>query len=144
MGLILRGDPPRSIDLDGRTWGEPVDGVALSIREIKREDPAELPAVSAVMRNSGARTFPLVIPGWVHFYRMEIDAPMTAYGRALTRPGKQGERVEISLGPGDATETDLPLGTVYELRKGTAYRVAVSCEFPGGAVLRSNEVVIRL
>ena len=32
MGLVLRDDPPKVIDMTGREWGEVVDGLALSIR----------------------------------------------------------------------------------------------------------------
>ena len=72
MGLTLRGDPPRAIDITNREWGPPVDGIALSIREIPRQDPKELPSVSAVMKNGGQKQIPLSIPGWLYFYQMEI------------------------------------------------------------------------
>ena len=144
MGLTLRGDPPRKIDMTGRIWGAPVNGIALSIREIAREDPEQLASVSAVMKNSGEKQIPLVIPGWLHFFKIHIEAPATRYGRALLRPERQTERLEITLGPGDATETDLPVGSLYELRRGKEYKVRVSCLLPGDLVLESNELVIRI
>ena len=52
MGLTLRGDPPRKIVVTGREWGAAVDGVAISIREIPRDEPEQLASVSAVMKNS--------------------------------------------------------------------------------------------
>jgi hypothetical protein len=143
MGLTLRGDPPRKIDMTGRIWGQPVDGVALSIREIPKEDPEQLASVSAVMRNSGEKQIPLTIPGWLHFYKIDVAAQPTSYGRALLRPERQSERLAITLGPGDATETDLPVGSIFELRRGKEYKVRVSCQLPGDALLQSNEIVIR-
>jgi hypothetical protein len=143
MGLILRGDPPRSIDMTAREWGQPVGCVALSIREIKREDPEQLPSVSAVMKNSGHEKIPLTIPGWLNFYKMEVAAPLTAYGRALLAPGRRAEKIDITLGPGDATETDLPVGSVYEIRGPKEYKVRVSCQLQAGAILQSNEITIR-
>ncbi|HWE50901.1 MAG TPA: hypothetical protein VG273_13995 [Bryobacteraceae bacterium] len=143
MGLTLRGDPPRKIEITGREWGPAVEGVALSIREIPREDPEELASVSAVMRNTGQKEIPLVVPGWMHFYQIEVEAPLTKYGRALLRPERQTEKIEITLGPGDATETDLPVGSLYELRRPKEYTVRVSCTLPDGSVLHSNELIIR-
>ena len=143
MGLTLRGDPPRKIDMAGREWGPAVGGLALSIREIRKEDPAQLASISAVMKNSGAEEIPLVIPGWLHFYQINVEAQPTSYGRALLRPERKTERLDITLGAGDATETDLPVGSLYELRRGMGYKVRVSCQLPGGTVLQSNEIVIR-
>jgi hypothetical protein len=144
MGLALRGDPPRSIDVTHREWGEPVDGVALSIREIPREDPEQLVSVSAVMKNSGQKQIPLTIPGWLYFYQIEIDAPTTPYGRSLLNPKHRKEPLEILLGPGDATETDLPVGSIFELRPGKNYPMRVTSRLPDGALLRSNELSIRI
>jgi hypothetical protein len=143
MGLALRGDPPRKIDMTGRHWGQPVNGIALSIREIPREDPAQLASISTVMKNGAEKKLPLAIPGWLHFYTIEVAAPLSPYGRALLRPERQTERLEITLGPGDATETDLPLGSLYEIRRPKEYKVRVSCRLPDDTVLHSNEIEIR-
>jgi hypothetical protein len=143
MGLTLRGDPPRKIVVTGREWGAAIDDVALSIREIPRDEPEQLASVSAVMKNNGQKQIPLVVPGWMHFYQIEIEAPLTKYGRALLRPERQTENLEITLGPGDATETDLPVGSLYELRRPKEYKIRVSCKLPDGAVLHSNELLIR-
>lgn len=144
MGLTLRGDPPRKIDMTGREWGEPVHGLALSIREIPKEDPEQLASVSAVMRNSGEKEIPLVVPGWLYFYKIDVAAPLTKYGGALLKPERQTERIEIKLGPGDATETDLPVGSLYALSRGKEYKVRVSCQLPDNTVLHSNEIVLRI
>jgi hypothetical protein len=143
MGLTLRGDPPRKIDMTGREWGEQVNGIALSIREIPREDPEQLASVSAVLRNSGEKEIPLIVPGWLHFYKIDVAAPLTRYGSALLKPERQTERLEVKLGPGDATETDLPVGSLFTLSGGKGYKVRVSCQLPDGAMLNSNEITIR-
>jgi len=143
MGLTLRGDPPRAIDITNREWGPPVDGIVLSIREIPRQDPEELPGVSAVMKNGGEKRIPLSIPGWLYFYNIEIEAPQTPYGRSLLKPKHHQEPLHLTLGPGDATETDLPIGTIFELNKRQGYKLRVSCQLPGDIVLHSNELTIR-
>ena len=143
MGLILRGDPPRSIDMTDRVWGDPVEYFALSVREIRKEDPDQLAAVSVVMKNNGNENIPFTIPGWMFFYSVKVAAPLSAYGTNLLKPERSNERLQISLGPGDATETDVPVGTLYALRKQTDYTVSVSCTLPNGSELRSNQIRLR-
>jgi hypothetical protein len=143
MGLIVRDDSPRVIDMTGREWGEPADGLALSIREGKKDDPGQLPVLSVVMRNAGPERKALTIPGWLFFYEITVsNAQPTAYGRELMKPERRTERIELTLGPGDATETDLPIGLLYEMRARGTYRVRVSCHLPDGVTLRSNEIAV--
>ena len=143
LGLILRGDPPRTIDMTDRVWGAAVQGFALSLREIPRDDSEQLAAVSAVMKNTGNETLNFVFPGWMHFYAVQIAASQTPYGRSLLRPERSKERLEISVGPGDATETDIPVGSFYELKAKTEYVVSVTCALPDGTALRSNEIRLK-
>jgi hypothetical protein len=142
MGLTLKDDRPRVIDMTGREWGDPVAGLALSIREAKKEDPQQLPVLSVVLRNTGSERKVLTIPGWLFFYEIEISASPTAYGRELLKPERRTEKLDIALGPGDATEADLPIGLLYEMRAPGTYRVGVSCHLPDGLTLRSNEIDI--
>ncbi len=143
MGLILRGDPPRTINMTDRVWGMAVQGFALSLREIPRDDAEQLASVSVVMKNNGNETQAFVIPGWMHFYAVQIVAAQTPYGRSLLRPERSKERLEISVGPGDATETDIPVGSFYELKAKTEYAVSVTCALPDGTGLRSNEIRLK-
>jgi hypothetical protein len=143
MGLTVRGDPPRQIEVEGREWGEPAGGVSLSIREVPRTDADQLASLSVVMKNGGERVWPIQSPGWMCFYRVETDRPVTAFGQQLLMPQHQVEHVNISLGPGDATETDVPVAQIYDMRRGGAYPVRVACTLPDGAVVRSNQIVIR-
>src|ERR1700761_8517021 len=50
MGLVLRDDPPRVIDMTGREWGESAGGLELSVREIPREDSRQQAVLSTVIR----------------------------------------------------------------------------------------------
>ena len=53
MGLTVKDDRPRVIDMTGREWGESAAGLALSIREMRQDDPRQLPVLSVVLRNAG-------------------------------------------------------------------------------------------
>lgn len=143
MGLIVRPDPPRQIQTEGRQWGAATDGMMLSIREIRRENSDQLPSISVVMKNDGAKSWNLTIPGWMFFYQVETDAPLSAFGRQLLRPENQKETMNIVVGPGDATQTDVPVGSMYEIRRGD-HPVEVTCALPDGTVLRSNRIVIHV
>jgi hypothetical protein len=143
MGLVLRDDPPKVIDMTGRKWGESVDGLALSIRELKREDPRHVAGISVVMRNRATGPRTLVVPPWIFFYKVGV-LELTPYGRQLMSPDRKGENIEVTLGPGDAIETDLPITTIYDLRAPGDRKVQVSCHLPGQTILRSNEIIIRI
>jgi hypothetical protein len=140
MGLILRDDRPRVIDMTGRQWGQTVAGLALSILEATKEDPKQLPVLSVVIRNTGPDRKTLTVPGWLFFYRIETTAPPTAYGRELLKPERRDEKIDVALGPGDAKEADLPIGLLYEMRAPGTYHVRLSCQLPDGLTLHSNEI----
>ena len=142
MGLVLRDDPPKVIDMAGREWGETVDGLALSIREIRGEGSQERAVLSVVIRNLGSERKTIAVPGWMFFYELEPSLPLTAYGRQLLKPERKTERIEVTLGAGDAKETDLPLGALYDIRDRDKCRLRVSCKLPDGARLVSNEIVV--
>ena len=105
MGLVLRDDPPKVIDMTGRQWGQSVDGLALSVREIPQEDPAQQTVLSVVIRNEGPEPKTLIVPGWLFFYELQLDAPLTAYGSQLLKPERRTERMEVTLAAGQAKET---------------------------------------
>jgi len=150
MGLILTDDPPKVVDTTGREWGDAVGGLQLSIREIAKEDPQQLAAISVVLRNVGSEVKTLRIPGWLSFYQIDVkraDAtpvPPTSYGKRLLKAEPAGEDIELSLAPGNATETDLPIATLFEMNAAGEYRVRVSCRLPEGEPLTSNELIIRV
>jgi hypothetical protein len=135
MGLTVRDDPPRVIDPASRKWGDPVDGFALSIEQISE-------GLSVVLRNVGTSPQTLVIPGWLAFLKVGIDAPLTPFGRELLKPGRERERVTVKLGPGELTETQIPLGSLFVLEEKGTYRTRVSCQLQGGGTVLSNTVAL--
>jgi hypothetical protein len=143
MGLVLRDDPPKVIDMTGREWGEVVDGLALSIRELERDDSGDVAGISVVMKNQGTNTRTFAIPPWIFFCRIE-GLELTPYGRQLMSPDRKGKDIEVTLGPGAAIETDLPLGTIYKLSATGKHNLQVSCELPGQTILRSNGLTIQV
>lgn len=143
MGLTVRGDPPRKINVEGLEWGPETEGVRLSIREKDAEVEGQLPDIVVVMKNFGLKTWKLSIPGWMFFHEVATTAPLTAFGRQLFMPGRRQERVEITLGPGDATETDIPLCSLYEMEPGEEYPVSVSSKLADGVVVQSNRITVR-
>lgn len=148
MGLSVRDDPPKVVDLSLYEFGEPREGLALAIRQIPHDDPDALASVSVVIRNVGQETRSFVVPGWLAFYKFDVrtpdgdPAPLTPFGRALLRPEHRAERVNVSLAPGALNETEVPLGSIFSLRPGVKYRVRASCEPFEGITLQSNEITI--
>jgi hypothetical protein len=143
MGLVLRDDPPKVIDMAGREWGDPADGLALSIRELKREDLHQVAGISVIIRNEEPRARTFNVPPWIFF--CEIDGlELTPYGRQLMSPDRKGKNIEVKLDPNGAIETDLPVATIYDMRAGGEYKIQVSCRLPDQTVLRSNEITIRV
>jgi hypothetical protein len=140
MGLTVKDDRPKVIDVVNREWGEPAGGLAFSIKEAAKEDPRQPPVLSVVLRNVGSERRLLSIPGWLFFCQIETGAPLTAYGRELPKPERRTEKIDFALGPGDATEADLPIGLLYEMRAPGTYTVRVSCQLPEGIPLSSNPI----
>lgn len=147
MGLVIRDDPPKVIDMTGRAWGPPIDGIALSIRTMPRDSPHDPAVLSIVIRNNGTAEKRFTVPGWMFFYHAEVTrrnglpAPLTAYGKQVLKPERQSEKIEVRFSPGDAQETDLPVAALYEMREGGPFKVVVSCQWPDG-ILRSNEIFV--
>jgi hypothetical protein len=143
MGLVIRDDPPKVIDMTGREWGDAVDGLALSIRELKREDHRQVAGISVVMKNGGTRSKTLNVPPWIFYYEIE-GLELTPYGQQSMNAERKAKNIEVTLNPGDAIETDLPIATIYKIRTAGDYRVRASCRLPDQRVLRSNEIIVRV
>lgn len=142
MGLVLRDDPPKVIDMTGREWGEAADGLTVSIRELPREDPRQVAGISVVMKNEEPLARTLNVPPLIFFYEIE-GLELTPYGRQLMSPDRKGKNIEVQLGPNGAIETDLPVATIYDMRSGV-YKVQVWCRLPDQTMLRSNQITIRV
>jgi hypothetical protein len=143
MGLVIRDDPPKVIDMTGREWGEAAEGLALSIRELKREDPGQVAGISIVMKNGGTNPKTFQVPPWIFSYKVD-GVDLSPYGRQLMSSDQKVKNIEVSLGPGDAIESDLPVATLYNMRAAGSYKIGVSCRLPDETILRSNEIVIRV
>jgi hypothetical protein len=143
MGLVMLDDPPKVVDLNGREWGEPVGGLALSIRELPRDDSRQVAGISVLLKNNSRDSTKLTIPPWIHFYEVAGLAP-TPYGRQLAGMGGQAKTSEVTLPPDGANETELPIGRIYDMHAPGDYKIQVSCVLQGRHVLHSNEITVRV
>jgi hypothetical protein len=139
MGLVIRDDPPKVIDMTGREWGAPVDGLVLSVRE----DSRSVAGISVVMKNEGGHAKMLRVPAWIHYFHIEGLEP-TAYGRKLLDSAGAAKDGEIRIAAGGATEAELPIGRIYEMRTPGVYPISVWCGLTDQSVLRSNTIEIRV
>jgi hypothetical protein len=142
MGLVLRDDPPKVIDMTGRVWGAAVNGLALSIRELPRDDESRVTGISVVIRNAAAEPRTLDGP-LAAFYEVEGLTP-SAYGRQLANSSAQPASSPVTLLSGDAIETELPVATTHDIRSAGDHSLRVSCKLPGGAVLCSNSLTLQV
>jgi hypothetical protein len=134
MGLTVRDDPRRVIDISARQWGETLDGFALSLEPFPG-------GISVVLLNVGEAPRTLTIPAWLRFFRFDIDAPLTPFGRQLLSPERQAGHIAVTLKPREPVETQVPLGSLFALRPGEKYAVQASCTLPDGDTLHSNRIV---
>lgn len=146
MGLSVRDDPPRVVDLTGREWGETVEGLALSVAALPSEDRSAQPSVSVVIRNLSAAARELQVPGWLHYYEFDVrladgtPLPMSPFGRELMK--RQADQQDVTLAPGGVNETQVPVGSIFGLRTGQSYRVKARCRPQPGFTVESNEIRI--
>ena len=141
LGLVIRDDPPKVIDLSARAWGAAEGGLSLSVAELPREGSRGVTGISVVMRNEAGEPKRFTAPPLARFYRIEGLEP-TAYGRQLLHTSQNQPQSEISLSPGGVINTDLPLATTYNVRAAGEYKIQVTCTLADGTVLRSNELTI--
>lgn len=148
MGLSVKDDPRKVVDIAGRTWGSPVEGLVLSLALKKKEDPDELASVSVALHNTRPVPLSFVIHGWVNFFRVKVlspdnsEAELAPYGREVFRTDHRPAATEITLAPGEALEADIPIGLIYRLKSGE-YRVEAFAEVDGSRVV-SNRITIQI
>lgn len=139
MGLTVRDDPPKVIQLEGREWGPEVDGLVLSIRG-NRE------SISAVLRNVSTSDRTLRVPDFASWYRLRVTdadgqaAPQTPFGKELVRPGRTAAVRPLQLTAGEAVEAEIPVASIFRLSAGSAFEAQASCEVRPGVTLESNRV----
>jgi hypothetical protein len=69
-------------------------------------------------------------------------AALSPFGRELLKPERRTERLAVSLAPGEATETQVPIGSIFDMPGKGKNLVRASCEPFEGVVLESNEIAI--
>lgn len=150
MGLSVRDDPKKEVDIAGRAWGEPAAGLALSVALKKQEDPDALPTISVAIHNRSAETRRLMTRGWLNFFCITVLAPdgtvagLAPYGAQLMKPERQPAPTAVTVTPGEAVEADIPIGAIFEMRRtGREYRVKASCETPETGKIVSNELPVK-
>jgi hypothetical protein len=147
MGLTVRDDPKKVVDVAGRAWGEAVHGLALSVLPLERKQDDELASVSVAIHNRSSDVQRLVTRGWLNYFHVSVvnaegaAAPMTAYGSELMKPERLPAPAEVVLASGEAVEADIPIGLLFEMRRGE-FRVWATCEAPGGGVITSNQIEV--
>jgi hypothetical protein len=148
MGLSVRDDPKKVVDVAGRTWGEPVHGLALSALLLQRKHDDEPASVSVAIHNRSSDVQRLLIRGWLNYFRVSVvntqgaAVAMTPYGRESMKPERLPPPAEVVLAPGEAVEADIPIGLLFEMRRGQ-FRVHAACEAPGGGAIASNEIQVK-
>jgi hypothetical protein len=95
------------------------------------------------MKNGGTSPKTLDVPPWIFYYEIE-GLELTPYGRQSMNTERKSNNIEVTVNPGNAIETDLPIATIYKIRAAGEYKVQVSCRLPDGGMLRSNEIVVRI
>jgi hypothetical protein len=149
MGLSIRDDPKKVVDIPGRAWGEPVNGLALSVLLTPKQDADQLATISVAIHNRTAHEQRLTTRGWLNFYRVSVvgtdgaSAALTPYGRELMKPERHPAPSVVALAPGEALEADIPIGSIFQMRAGK-FQVQATCEAPGGGVIASNEIEVRV
>lgn len=144
MGIWIRlhdsrTEPP---DEQGRIWGQPVNGFALSI------EASSLEALSILLKNVGPEDRKLTIPGWISFYTIHIwtpfneVAPMKSFGLQTIDSPANLAPVERVFPAGQSLAADVPLAPLFDLRARGIWRILVTCEIDG-ATLTSNELKIQ-
>ena len=148
MGLTVRDDPKKVVDVAGRTWGAAVDGLALSLLLSARKHDDEPQSVSVAIHNRSPHEQRLLTRGWLNYFRVSVvdaqgvSVEMTPYGRESMKPERLPAASEVVLEPGQALEADIPIGLLYEMRSGE-FRVQAKCDAPGGGVITSNEIQVK-
>jgi hypothetical protein len=147
MGLSVRDDPKKVVDVAGRTWGEPLNGLALSVLRKPKEDADELTTVSVAIVNQASEAQRLTTRGWLNFFQVSVVgsdgvvSALTPYGRELMKPERQPAPQEVVLAPGEAIEADIPIGSIFQMSKGP-FQVQATCAAPGGGRATSNQIQV--
>lgn len=141
MGIWIRFNDPRTQppDQEGRVWGLPANGFALSI------EAGGLDSLSILLKNVGATDRRIVIPGWMNFYKFDVktpfnkEAPMKSFGRDSINSEANTALVERVVPAGKSLSTDVPLAPLFDLRARGIWQFKVTCQIEGTQLV-SNEL----
>jgi len=140
MGLIVRDDPPKVIVLEGREWGEEVNGFVLSAL-------AEPATISVILRNVSHERRELQAPEFANWFVLHVRAEdgsaavPTPFGRELLRSGSAKAPRPLTLAPGEPVEAQIPIESIFRLQRNATYQVSVSCKVDEQTQMASNTVV---
>jgi hypothetical protein len=148
MGIWIRfhdkrTEPPSE---EGRTWGEAVDGFAISIA------PAHDDSVSVLIKNTSAEEKRVAIPAWLNYLQIDLTsvegAPVSLkpYGKQFLESTKTQKLLDREFAAGKYMSIEIPIGALYDLKRPGAYRLALSCPVPGQATTRvvSNTITLNV
>jgi hypothetical protein len=135
MGIWIRlndkrTEPPSE---QGRAWGRETGGFALSIAR-KGE------GLSVLIKNTTDSEKRATVSQWLHYLKVEIDAPLSPYGKQLLQNEPHGA---TRVFPANAyLATEIPVAALYTLKPSVPYRITVTCPVPGHpeATVTSNEL----
>ena len=119
MGLSVKDDPPKVVDVAARAWGEIRHGLSLSICAVDDHNPEALPHVSVVLQNVSSESKRLSIPDWALFYRFEVSepdgtqVPTSPFGLALLHELRPKLK-DLLLAPGELVEAQIPIGSLFQ------------------------------
>jgi hypothetical protein len=123
-----RTEPPSE---EGRTWGEVVDGFAISIAPVHDE------SVSVLIKNMSPEEKRVSIPTWLHYLEINITtvdgAPVALkpYGKQFLEKPKTEKLLDRDFLPGKYMSIEIPIGALYDLKRPGAYSLSLSCPVPG-------------
>jgi hypothetical protein len=138
IGLNIREDPGIEERDPNREWGPVAYGLRLSAK-------ARESSLSLVLKNVDTKPLRTSIPTWLFFYRLAITGPggnpplLSTFGERALSPTQNNRTMDLALVPGQATETDIPVLSLYQLEPGAVYRLQAECTI-GGVVVLSNSV----
>jgi hypothetical protein len=138
LGLALRDTRREKVTNDQRQWGPEVEGFVLSIHLVE-----PMPTLSVALKNTTPVERRAVLPPWLLYYKVSINALPTPFGRQVLSGAQNLPPTEVVFPPGQPVITEIPIATLYDMRAPGEYKVSVSCPVPGSqAILTSNEISV--
>ena len=146
MGIWIRfhdkrTEPPSE---EGRVWGKPVEGFAISVAPVHDE------SVSVLIKNTTSQEKKVTIPAWLNFLQIDLTTPdgapvpLKPYGKQFLQSTQNREPVDREFPPGKYMAIEIPIGALYDLKRPGSYRLALSCPVPGQSSARVVSNVVTL